>query len=161
MSTYASEDFEIVKMIYKILSDRNIDAWFDEDGSSRIIEGENYMNKIRESVPKCRYYMPIVTESFIKKSLIPKSNLSIETNVVNDFFNTIDNSLKDNYSLPIIISNQSFNGNVIDTKLVEGLSMLGILKSHFYFQKKMLSFDVNDQETFMNLEWGTIVKKSN
>ena len=105
--------------------------------------------------------MPIVTESFIKKSLIPKSNLSIETNVVNDFFNTVDNSLKDNYSLPIIISNQSFNGNVIDTKLVEGLSMLGILKSHLKKKKKMLSFDVNDQETFMNLDWGTIVKKSN
>lgn len=159
--SYASEDFEIVKMIYEILSDRNIDAWFDEDGSSRIIEGENYMNKIRESVPKCRYYMPIVTESFIKKSLLPESNLSIETNVINDFYNTMENDSRDTYSLPVIISNQNFNGNEIDTKLVEGLSALGILKPHFYFQKKMIAFDVNNREAFMNLDWETIIKKTN
>lgn len=158
--SYASEDYEIVKMIYKVLSDRNIDAWFDEDGNSRIIEGQNYMNKIRESVPKCKYYMPIITESFLKKSLLPESNLSIETSVINDYFSTLDDDFKDNYSLPIIVANQKFNGNNIDTKLVEGLAMLGILKSHFYFQKKMLFFDAECQESFLNLDWNTIVKKS-
>lgn len=159
--SYASEDFEIVKMIYEILSNRNIDAWFDEDGNGRIIEGENYMNKIKESVPKCRYYMPIVTESFLKKSLLPESNLSIETSVINNFFNTLDNGVRDTYSLPVIISNQKFNGNDIDIKLVEGLSALGILKPHFYYQKKMIAFDVNNRDAFMNLDWETIIKKSN
>ena len=95
--SYASEDFEIVKMIYEILSNRNIDAWFDEDGNGRIIEGENYMNKIKESVPKCRYYMPIVTESFLKKSLLPESNLSIETSVINNFFNTCVSIMYDSF----------------------------------------------------------------
>jgi hypothetical protein len=105
--------------------------------------------------------MPIVTESFLKKSLLPESNLSIETSVINNFFNTLDNGVRDTYSLPVIISNQKFNGNDIDIKLVEGLSALGILKPHFYYQKKMIAFDVNSRDAFMNLDWETIIKKSN
>lgn len=157
--SYASEDYEIVKIIYKILSDRNVDAWFDEDGDGRIIEGENYMKKIKENVPKCKYYMPIVTESFLKKNLAPESNLSKETNIINDFYGTLSKEQQENYSLPIIIANHTFNGSIVDTKLVEGLSSFGILKPHFYFQKKMVSFDVDNKEAFMNLDWETIIKK--
>lgn len=158
--SYSSNDFELVKIIYKILSDRNIDAWFDEDGSGRIIEGENYMKKIKENVPKCKYYMPIVTETFIQKSLDVESNLSKETAIIDDYYKTLAEEDKDAYSLPVIIAGNVFNGNDIDTKLVEGLSSLGILKKHFYYQKKMMTFDVENQENFIYLDWEKIIQKS-
>lgn len=158
--SYSSNDFELVKIIYKILSDRNIDVWFDEDGSGRIIEGENYMKKIKENVPKCKYYMPIVTETFIQKSLDVESNLSKETAIIDDYYKTLAEEDKDAYSLPVIIAGNVFNGNDIDTKLVEGLSSLGILKKHFYYQKKMMTFDVENQENFVNLDWEKIIQKS-
>lgn len=158
--SYASEDYELVKIIYKILSDRNVDAWFDEGADSRIIEGENYMNKIKENVPKCKYYMPIITSVFLNKSFNPESNLSKETNIINEFYNTLNVDVQENYSLPVIVAGNTFNGNAVDTKLVEGLSAYGMLKAHFYYQKKMIAFDVNDIDSFKNLDWETIIKKS-
>lgn len=158
--SYASEDYEMVKIIYKILSDRNVDAWFDEDGDGRIIEGENYMKKIEDNVPRCKYYMPIVTESFLKKSLMQESNLSKETNIINDFYAALSKEQQENYSLPIIIANHTFNGSSVDTKLVEGLASFGILKPHFYYQKKMIMFDIDDKEVFVNLDWKKIIKKN-
>lgn len=157
--SYASENYELVKVIYKILSDMNIDAWFDENGDGRIMEGENYMKKIEDNVPKCRHYMPIVTEAFINKSLSAESNLSKETYIINEHYKTLSPDLKEKYSLPVIVLNQKFNGNDVDTRLVESFASLGILKTHFYFQKKMISFDANAQETFRNLDWGNIITK--
>lgn len=158
--SYSSNDYEFVKIIYKILADRNIDAWFDEGGSGRIIEGENYMKKIKEGVPKCKYYMPIVTETFIEKSINRESNLFKETEIIDEFYKTLSEDLKDGYCLPIIVANNVFNGNSVDVRLVEGLAALGILKSHFYTQKKMITFDVENQESFINLDWGKIIQKS-
>ena len=158
--SYSSDDYELVKVIYNILTDKNIDAWFDEDGASRIIEGENYMKKIKENVTKCKYYMPILTETFIEKSINKDSNLYEETDIIYDFYKTSEEAAKDNYSLPIIVTHNVFNGNDIDTKLVEDLAVLGLLKKEFYYQKKMMTFDINGQEDFINLDWEKIIQKS-
>lgn len=103
--------------------------------------------------------MPIVTEAFINKSLSAESNLSKETYIINEHYKTLSPDLKEKYSLPVIVLNQKFNGNDVDTRLVESFASLGILKTHFYFQKKMISFDANAQETFRNLDWGNIITK--
>ena len=153
--SYASEDRPIAFEIYNILHDNHhLSVWMDKRGESEIDPGDPYWENIQEGIEKSDHYMPIVTEHFIEKLTNPKSNLSIETNMFRDYYDKKGkNTLKKNYSIPVIIKRETFRNKTINNSLVEQFGDWGILPNEFFFHVNGVEYDAANNNEFNNIDW--------
>ncbi len=162
--SYASEDRQLVDVIYEILHGKHrLSVWFDDRGEGEISIGDPYWNNIKEGICKSDHYMPIITESWMEKNL-GNSNLKRETDLVKDYYlqktNNGENkeNLKTNYSLPIVVKGEQFRGKAIfETDLIQDLSKNNILPKDLFFEIKSGEFDINNIKLFDNKDWTNIM----
>lgn len=157
--SYASEDRSIAFEIYNILHDNHhLSVWMDKRGESEIAPGDPYWENIQEGIKESDHYMPIVTEHFIEKYSNPSSNLRRETKMFQEYYKQRGkNNLKRNYSIPVTIKGELWDGEEINSSLVETISKIGFLPKEFFNEVNILGFDESNQIEFNNYKWNNII----
>lgn len=155
--SYASEDRQIATAIFEALKNINVKAWFDDKGKSEITPGSPYWEKIKNGINHSAHFMPIITGNWMLK-MTSTSSLKNETNMVSDWLaeckrNDSPTQLKENYSIPVIVNNSSFNGVTITEGYVEQVAVFGVLPNSLFNGIDMISFDEKDFSVFEKIEW--------
>lgn len=155
--SYASEDRHIANAIFEALKNMNVKVWFDDRGKGEITPGQKYWEKIEGGIKRSAHYMPIITGKWMQK-LTNTSSLKDETYLVRDW---LDECKKDgspspakaNYSIPIIVKDSMYNGELITECYIEQVAKFGILPKSLFNGIDMISFDEMDYRVFEKIEW--------
>lgn len=154
--SYASEDREIATKIFDALENLHVKAWFDDRGRGDISPGYPYWEKIKNGIKSSAHFMPIITGNWIHK-LTNTSPLKEETYLVRDWLaecrkDEVNNRLKVNYSIPVIIQGSVYNDESITNEYVEQATRWFLPK--ILFDKiEMITFDEKDYSIFEKIEW--------
>ncbi|KPA12785.1 TIR protein [Candidatus Magnetomorum sp. HK-1] len=79
--SYAREDEKIALKMYNDLKDRNIDAWIDK---KNIKPGENWKNKIKQSIKKSSYFLALLSSNSTDKEGFIQNELKIALNLLDE-----------------------------------------------------------------------------
>ena len=155
--SYASEDRPIATRIFEALKNMNVKAWFDDRGKGEITPGHPYWQRIENGIRHSAHFMPVITGNWMQK-LTNTSSLKDETYLVRDYLAECrkgDNSvtLKDNYSIPVIIKDSAYNGVNITEGYVEQVAGFGVLPGSLFGGIDMITFDEKDFSVFEKIEW--------
>lgn len=155
--SYASEDRNIALQVFEALKNINVSVWIDDRGKGEITPGKPYWKNIEKGIKHSTHYMPIITGNWMRK-LTSTSSLKEETMLVRDWFAECDRnesktSLKENYSIPVIIKNSTYNDVDIDASYIENLSGMGLLPKSLFFHIDMIEFGGNNYSVFEKIEW--------
>lgn len=155
--SYASEDRPIASRIFETLKDMHVKAWFDDRGKGEITPGSPYWQKIENGIKHSAHFMPIITGNWMQK-LTNTSSLKDETYKVRDWLaecrkedSTVP--LKDNYSIPVIVKDSSYNGVTITEGYMEQVASFGVLPPSLFSGIDMITFDQRDYTVFEKIEW--------
>jgi hypothetical protein len=149
--SYASEDKQVAKDIFKKLKNMHVKAWFDEKGHGEITPGSPIWDRINNGIKKSTHFMPIITENWMKK-MTSTSGLKDETNMAEKWFTDHRNILKDTYSIPVIIKGCFFNGRPIDRDYVKQAAII-ILPKPLFEDRRPIEFDKKDFSEFKKIVW--------
>lgn len=155
--SYASEDRPIATSIFEALKNMHVKAWFDNRGKGEITPGHPYWKKIENGIKHSAHFMPIITGKWMEK-MTSTSSLKDETNKVRDWLAECKKEdstvpLKDNYSIPIIVKDSTYNGAAITEGYVEQVANLGVLPPSLFSGIDINSFDERDFTVFEKIEW--------
>ena len=149
--SYASEDRPIVEDIDGILRSKGLNPWFDERGESEIKMGDRYWNNIQRGIELSAHYMPIITSNFVRK-MQESSNLKKEFEMVRKWYKENNTKLPPNYSIPVIVVGEEFNGFQLDSSYVEQVGRLS-WDVELFDGRKMAEFDKSDIQKFVIKDW--------
>ena len=149
--SYASEDHNVVQQIYNILKDK-LKVWYDARGDGEIQLGDPYWENIRKGIEASQHYMPIITSSFLRK-MTESSNLKKEYEIVRQWFAENSLVLPQNYSIPVVVANEKYNDNPINSGLVEQWGNIGVLDKRLFDGRKMADFNPKHTQEFEGQNW--------
>ncbi len=154
--SYASEDRQIATVIFEVLKNMNVKAWFDDRGMGEITPGQKYWEKIETGIKNSAHFMPIITGNWMQK-LTNTSSLKDETLKARDWLAECSRQdsttqLKD-YSIPVIINGSSYNGVTITEGYVEQVASFGVLPNTLFNGIDMISFNEKDYSVFEKIKW--------
>lgn len=155
--SYASEDRQIATIIFEVLKNMNVKAWFDDRGKGEITPGSHYWAKIENGIKHSAHFMPIITGNWMRK-LTSTSSLKDETNMVREWLvecrkNDAKTRLKANYSIPVIIKDSSYNEVPITEGYIEQVAGFGVLPNTLFKGIDMILFDEKNLSVFEKIEW--------
>lgn len=143
--SYASEDRELAKHIYALLTHEGWSVWFDAEGEGRITPGSNYMRRITAGIQHATHYIPLVTRHFIDKVIASDSNLYHEVEIARNHRET-SLEVGENYSIPLLLAGDSFRGKPITPPYIEGLAQIGLLPAALFLHINMLTVRPDDTQ---------------
>jgi hypothetical protein len=171
--SHASEDKEIADKIQKLLKDHGLEVWVDIDPTTNL-DGQ-YWEKIIYGLKQSAYFMPVVTEAYIKKicdgtiwkeALKKMGKLSLDAEKAGELLGLdekisgvmvellladswrAENKLE-TYSIPVVVKNEHLLHELITIKRVNewGKESIMLPKGLFY-NLNMYSFDRNYEDGF-------------
>ena len=152
--SYASEDYEIVKQIYEILTTRcNLNVWMDKRGG--IKPGELYWEAIQHGIEHSKKYMFVITESYLAKAIdknhrdengfICPTGVFQETDRIRQYFISQRRDGKSRfYSIPLIQEGTKVSFTDLNNVRHEGINLNGALleRLHNFVEYQLLQTDV-------------------
>lgn len=149
--SYAGEDRAIVEKIDGVLRSNGLNPWFDERGGGEIKIGDRYWNNIQRGIELSFHYMPIITSNFVRK-MQESSNLKREFEMVRKWYKEQNKELPSNYSIPVLVAGEEFNGYQLNSSYVEQVGRLS-WDAELFDGRKMAEFDKNDIQKFGSKDW--------
>lgn len=163
--SYASEDVELMHKVKKILeNDKNqLHVWYSEEETPK---GGDYWIRIQAGIEHSRYFMPIITPTYLHRFLNPErlmgeeeeSGLETETKKASVWFNNEKKHPKWYvYSLPVIVVEQKYNSKWINQNLIEKYAKAeNGMPQDIFFPVQMYFFSEAEddaRDTFSQKDW--------
>jgi hypothetical protein len=95
--------------------------------------------------------MPIITSNFVRK-MQESSNLKREFEMVRKWYKEQNKELPSNYSIPVLVAGEEFNGYQLNSSYVEQVGRLS-WDAELFDGRKMAEFDKNDIQKFGSKDW--------
>jgi hypothetical protein len=80
--SYAREDVEEAKRIYKGLTSSGVNAWFDQES---ILPGQNWKVIISQAIRNCRYFLALLSQNSVNKRGYVQRELSEALDILDEF----------------------------------------------------------------------------
>lgn len=150
--SHSGEDLDLALKIAEHLESKHLKVWIDRtrDGKGEVEKGGDYWKRIEKGIKKSRYFMPIVTSSYLAKWLIRKYKekefgLTKETEMAIEWHHNTDNANvnAEVYSLPVVGQKENLNNGLEAGAYPDEL-----------FKDIQCYFYTNDKnDTFINHPW--------
>lgn len=155
--SYASENYNIARMIKNHLKSKGLYVWIDkDDGNGEVEKGGEYWKRIETGIHHSKYFMPIVTAEYLNKWLLNHTNpdtneqpgLLIETNMAVEWRKNEQNQFKDEdvYSLPVITDS-------VKPEVLGILAKNGILPKELFLNMQCYNYSTQNNCTFNSHPW--------
>jgi hypothetical protein len=80
--SYAREDAEKAKKIYKDLTSLGVNAWLDQES---ILPGQNWKAAINQAIKDCRYFLALLSQNSVNKRGYVQKELAEALNILDEF----------------------------------------------------------------------------